>query len=552
MMDCVIVENDRNLTELRFDAAVKVIKSLPPNGSFQPSNDMMLRFYSFYKQATIGPCNIPRPGFWDAVGKAKWDAWDGLGSMSTEEAMTAYVDEMKLILEGMPITEEVENLLKVLGPFYEMVDEKKKITQVSDLTTGFGRMLSSAPSKSVTRSIIRTMELNGTLPSGPAAPKASAKELWENDEEEKERDEEEEDDKEDGEDEVEEEDEILLKEVKKDKELVAYQPKKDPSRKPKVPFSNGKGANGVAHLTNGNHSTRSALNTADQEEGPPLPEAELNGHHTGDQRRRWLALRCVVLPADPCGDVSGHHHLASDSDSEVYCDSVDQFGQEAGSEEPLSSLDMEEEQNLSPVPSQEAPETTQGSPEGPPETTQGADEGPPETTQGADEEPPGPLQRGGEDGDHRGGSSQRRRQHSDRPDSSVVRRGRGSKSSGLSPRGEGGPMQGSGGGDRERWGGMGSAASLDEQIVLALGRLQDDMHSVLERLHTLEALTASQSLQARSLSRSPSHSPSPLSRGSRKPSWWPFDVSPSTVAFAVIWPFVLQLLIRLYLQRRRR
>ena len=35
-----------------------------------------------------------------------------------------------------------------------------------------------------------------------------------------------------------------------------------------------------------------------------------------------------VLLSDPNVDVSGPVHLASDSDSEVYCDSVDQFGQE--------------------------------------------------------------------------------------------------------------------------------------------------------------------------------------------------------------------------------
>ncbi len=35
-----------------------------------------------------------------------------------------------------------------------------------------------------------------------------------------------------------------------------------------------------------------------------------------------------VLISDPSVDVSGPSHLASDSDSEVYCDSVDQFGQE--------------------------------------------------------------------------------------------------------------------------------------------------------------------------------------------------------------------------------
>lgn len=40
------------------------------------------------------------------------------------------------ILESMPMTEQVEQLLQVLGPFYELVDEKKKISQVSDLTAG--------------------------------------------------------------------------------------------------------------------------------------------------------------------------------------------------------------------------------------------------------------------------------------------------------------------------------------------------------------------------------------------------------------------------------
>lgn len=35
----------------------------------------------------------------------------------------------------MPVTNEVEELLQVIGPFYELVDEKK-ITQVSDLSTG--------------------------------------------------------------------------------------------------------------------------------------------------------------------------------------------------------------------------------------------------------------------------------------------------------------------------------------------------------------------------------------------------------------------------------
>lgn len=55
------------------------------------------------------------------------------------------------------------------------------------------------------------------------------------------------------------------------------------------------------------------------------------------------------------------------------------------------------------------------------------------------------------------------------------------------------PMHSSGDGDGDRWGGaVTPGGNLNEQIVVALARLQEDMQSVLERLHTLEALTASQ------------------------------------------------------------
>lgn len=30
------------------------------------------QFYALYKQATAGPCNIAKPGFWDVTGRAKW------------------------------------------------------------------------------------------------------------------------------------------------------------------------------------------------------------------------------------------------------------------------------------------------------------------------------------------------------------------------------------------------------------------------------------------------------------------------------------------------
>lgn len=55
--------------EAKFQAAVGVIQGLPKNGSFQPSNEMKLKFYAFYKQTREGPCKADRPGFWDVVGR---------------------------------------------------------------------------------------------------------------------------------------------------------------------------------------------------------------------------------------------------------------------------------------------------------------------------------------------------------------------------------------------------------------------------------------------------------------------------------------------------
>ncbi|XP_046404575.1 acyl-CoA-binding domain-containing protein 5 [Ischnura elegans] len=108
-------------TEEKFRAAVNVIRSLPKNGSYQPSADLMLRFYAYYKQATEGPCKGARPAFWEMVKKAKWDAWNRLGNMPREEAMDNYVEELKKIVETMSYTENVAQFLESLDSFYEKV-----------------------------------------------------------------------------------------------------------------------------------------------------------------------------------------------------------------------------------------------------------------------------------------------------------------------------------------------------------------------------------------------------------------------------------------------
>ncbi|CAG9859484.1 unnamed protein product [Phyllotreta striolata] len=99
-------------TEQKFKAAVNVIRSLPKNGSYQPSHELMLRFYAYFKQATNGPCQGSRPAFWDVVGRAKYDAWKKLGDMSSQEAMAKYVDELHSIVETMSYSDKVANFLE--------------------------------------------------------------------------------------------------------------------------------------------------------------------------------------------------------------------------------------------------------------------------------------------------------------------------------------------------------------------------------------------------------------------------------------------------------
>lgn len=65
-----------------------------------PGNDVKLKIYALFKQATQGPCNTPKPGMLDFVNKVKWDAWKSLGSISQEEARQQYCDLIGSLLEA--------------------------------------------------------------------------------------------------------------------------------------------------------------------------------------------------------------------------------------------------------------------------------------------------------------------------------------------------------------------------------------------------------------------------------------------------------------------
>ena len=71
-----------------FDAAVANSKKLAE----RPDNATLLKIYGLYKQATVGDNTEKKPSFSDMVGRAKWDAWNGLKGTSSDDAKRQYVE----------------------------------------------------------------------------------------------------------------------------------------------------------------------------------------------------------------------------------------------------------------------------------------------------------------------------------------------------------------------------------------------------------------------------------------------------------------------------
>ena len=75
----------------KFEAAAVAAKQTKK----RPDNKTLLKLYSYYKQATEGDVKGERPGGFDFVGGAKFDAWSKLKGTSKDEAMTNYIKQVE-------------------------------------------------------------------------------------------------------------------------------------------------------------------------------------------------------------------------------------------------------------------------------------------------------------------------------------------------------------------------------------------------------------------------------------------------------------------------
>ena len=74
-----------------FEQAAKDVHALTE----RPDNDTLLRLYALYKQGAEGDVSGVKPGFFDFVGTAKYEAWAKLKGTAQDAAMQKYVDLVK-------------------------------------------------------------------------------------------------------------------------------------------------------------------------------------------------------------------------------------------------------------------------------------------------------------------------------------------------------------------------------------------------------------------------------------------------------------------------
>ncbi|XP_051523437.1 acyl-CoA-binding domain-containing protein 4 isoform X2 [Myxocyprinus asiaticus] len=378
----------------RFQAAVDVIQSLPKNGAYRPSYEVMLRFYGLYKQAVCGPCTVSRPGFWDPVGRYKWDAWNQQRHMSRENAMAAYVDEMKKVaqevIDNMPINEKTASFFHYFEPLYHVIHDMPR------------------PPEAL---LTLTSDVNAKEPN-------------------------------DG--------------LTENEDFTETVPESEPQLE----------------------STELALSDG---QGP-----------------------------------------TSDSESEIFCDSLEQLGTVKLAAVPDSLKNGNVHSETSEIQEHHLTHVSQV-------TQMGVGHG----GEGAEDSHGPPMRR-------RNTGRESQQQYWREPSGNMAQR-----YARWTERSASGAGSGGGGGDNTEGGpDRLQDAQVQQQIVLALRQLREDMQSVMERLEVVEGLATVNAQNSKWRSHVQLTSP--------EEKWWPFDISGRTLLLLLVWPFVTQGIVFLMRQRKRR
>ncbi|GAW83498.1 acyl-CoA binding protein [Plasmodium gonderi] len=73
-----------------FERCVTFVNALPKNEVISVENKLLL--YKYFKQATVGNCNIPAPSIFNFQERKKYEAWKSIENLSQDEAKKKYVE----------------------------------------------------------------------------------------------------------------------------------------------------------------------------------------------------------------------------------------------------------------------------------------------------------------------------------------------------------------------------------------------------------------------------------------------------------------------------
>jgi acyl-CoA-binding protein len=73
---------------VEFEKAAQAARVLPE----RPDDQTALKLYALFKQASSGDVQGARPGFFDFVGTAKYEAWEKQRGTNREDARRQYVE----------------------------------------------------------------------------------------------------------------------------------------------------------------------------------------------------------------------------------------------------------------------------------------------------------------------------------------------------------------------------------------------------------------------------------------------------------------------------
>ena len=82
-----------SVSDADFELAAEAVKNLDE----KPDNDSLLRLYALYKQASEGDVSGEKPGFFDFVGLAKFEAWEKLQGTNSDDAKEEYIKLVKAL-----------------------------------------------------------------------------------------------------------------------------------------------------------------------------------------------------------------------------------------------------------------------------------------------------------------------------------------------------------------------------------------------------------------------------------------------------------------------